>query len=113
MKEHLKEKGLVTSDAHFKELVEDKICEAMRLLFLSVKDKLEARYGCFEIFGLNFLLTENNLEPKFVDITSCPSFSTEMVDAKPVVRTLLRDTVMMAQDLHEKGREKAREARMN
>ncbi len=67
----------------------------MRLIFLSVKDKLEARYGCFEIFGLDFLLDEN-LQPKFMDITSCPSFSCEMEDAKPVVRTLLRDTVVMA-----------------
>ena len=90
----------------------DKIFETMRLLFLSVKDKLDSRYGCFEIFGLDFLLTEN-LDPKFMDITSCPSFSTEMVDAKPVVRTLLRDVVVMAQDLHEKNREKARESRMD
>ena len=52
----------------------DKIKEIMRLLFLSVKNKLDARYGCFEIFGVDFLLG-NDLSPRVMDITSNPSYS--------------------------------------
>lgn len=53
----------------------------MRLLFLMVKDKLEKRFGCFEIFGLDFLLGADDLNPKLMDITSCPSFSTDMEES--------------------------------
>ena len=96
---------------HFKEQVTDKMLEAMRLLFLQVKDKLDAKYGCFEIFGVDFLLTED-LSPKLMEVTSCPSFSLEMADSKPIIRSVVRDTVTMAQELHEKNREKAREEMM-
>ena len=49
--------------------------EAMRLVFLQVKDRLDARYGCFEIFGVDFLVSEeeDDLCPKLMEITSCPS----------------------------------------
>lgn len=85
----------------------------MRLVFLSVKDRLERRFGCFEIFGLDFLVASEDLNPKLMDITSCPSFSTEMNDAKPIIRTMIRDLVTMTQELHEKNREMARESRMD
>ena len=86
--------------------------EAMRLVFLQVKDRLDARYGCFEIFGVDFLLTEDDLSPKLMEITSSPSYSLEMTDSKPIIRSLVRDTITMAQELHEKNREKAREEMM-
>ena len=82
--------------------------EIMRLLFLQVRGRLEARYGCFEIFGVDFLLAED-LTPRVMEVSSCPSFSCEMDDAKPVVRTLLRDCVTLGSDLHQKNREKASE----
>ena len=71
----------------------------MRLLFLANRDRFEARYGCFEIFGVDFLLAQD-LTPKLVEVTSCPSFSTEMDDAKPVVRYLIRDVITMIRDIH-------------
>ena len=70
----------LTSEAHFKETVLDRITEIMRLVFLSVKDRLEPKYGCFEIFGVDFLLARD-LTPRLMEITSNPSFSTEMVDS--------------------------------
>jgi hypothetical protein len=36
--------------------------EICRLLFESVKDKLERKFGCFELFGLDFLL-DKDLNP--------------------------------------------------
>ena len=98
----------MTSEAHFKETVLDRMKEIMRLLFLQVRGRLEARYGCFEIFGVDFLLAED-LTPRVMEVSSCPSFSCEMDDAKPVVRTLLRDCVTLGSDLHQKNREKASE----
>ena len=72
----------------------------MRLVFLSVKDRLEARYGTFEIFGFDFLLDGETLTPKLMDLTSNPSYSTQMEDAKPIIRPLIRDMVTMVQELH-------------
>ena len=89
----------------------DKMLEAMRLTFMQVKNKLDRRYGCFEIFGVDFLLSDD-LSPKLMEITSCPSYSLEMDDSKPILRSLVRDAVTMVQELHEKNREKAREEMM-
>ena len=52
--------------------------ETMRLVFLMIKDRLERRYGCFEIFGFDFLVGAEDLSPRLMDITSTPSFSTDM-----------------------------------
>ena len=84
----------------------------MRLVFLMIRDKLERRYGCFEIFGFDFLLGAEDINPKLMDITSSPSFSTEMETLKPIMRSFIRDIVTMAQDLHEKNREIAKESRV-
>ena len=56
----------------------DKMFETMRLVFLMIKDRLERRYGCFEIFGFDFLVGAEDLSPRLMDITSTPSFSTDM-----------------------------------
>lgn len=101
------EQGLTTEE-HFKEAVLDKMKEVMRLLFLSVKGKLDARYGCFEIYGVDFLLGPD-LSPRLMEVTSNPSFSTEMSDNKSVVRQLIRDVIIMTSELHEKNLNKARQ----
>ena len=44
-----------------------------------------------------------------MDLTSNPSYSTQMEDAKPIIRPLIRDMVTMVQELHQKGREIAHE----
>lgn len=89
-----------TSEAHFKETVLDRINEILRLLFLQIKDKLDARYGCFEVFGIDFLLRED-LSPILMEVNSNPSYSYEFDDSREFMRTLLRDVITMASDLHE------------
>ena len=74
--------------------------EILRLLFMQVKDQLDARYGCFEIFACDFLLKED-LSPVLMDITSSPSFSFEMDDSRPFLQCLLRDVINMSCDVHE------------
>lgn len=80
----------------------------MRLLFLEVKDKLDARYGCFEIFAFDFLLGED-LTPRVMDVTTNPDFSMGLSANKALIRTLIRDTVTIGSELHEKNQEKAKE----
>ena len=59
---HLEERGL-TDENHFNMHVIGRMREVMRLLFLQIKGKLDARYGCFEIFGVDFLL-DQDLNPR-------------------------------------------------
>ena len=49
----------------------------------------------------DFLLSEDNLSPYLIEINSNPSFQTDMDDSKEFIRTLLRDVVTFACDLHE------------
>lgn len=55
----LKEKpDLVKDAAEFKDKVIKPCDEICRLIFESVKDKLERKFGCFELFGLDFMLDD-------------------------------------------------------
>lgn len=108
LKVNLIEQGLTTEE-HFKVAVLDKMKEVMRLLFLSVKGKLDARFGCFEIFGVDFLLGAD-LSPRVMEVTSNPSFTTEMSGSYPVVRQLIRDVITITSELHEKNIGMARQA---
>ena len=82
-------------------MVVDGINEILRLLFLQVKNKLDTRYGCFEVFCIDFLLRDD-MSPMIMDISSNPYYGTEMEDSREFLRLLLRDVITMACDLHEK-----------
>ena len=97
----------MTSENHFKEAVIDRMHEILRLLFMEVKDKLDARYGCFEIFGVDFLLTERDLSPVVMKVTSNPCLSTEMDSNKKFINTLLRDVITMVCDLYKSNTSEA------
>ena len=103
LKESLISEGRVNSDAHFKEAVVDRMNEAMRLCFLAVKGKLDRRFGCYEIFAVDFVLERESLQPRLIDFTSNPSYSTELEGNSAVIYNLLRDATTMASDLHEFG----------
>ena len=86
--------------------------EAMRLVFLQVRNKLIARFGFFEIFACDFVLDAESLMPRLIDISSNPSYSTASGENQGLIKTLLRDVVTMASDLHEPGKSRAEPARL-
>ena len=63
--------GLTTVD-DFKTRVTDKINEVMRLIFLQVKDRLDKKFGCFEVFGFDFML-DDDLRPILLEINVNPA----------------------------------------
>ena len=86
--------------------------EAMRLVFLQVRNRLIARFGYFEIFACDFLLDAETLIPRLIDISPNPSYSTANSENKALIETLLRDVVTMASDLHEPGKSRAEPERL-
>ena len=44
----------------------------MRLIFLQTKDRLDARFGCFEVFGFDFML-DSELNPILLEININPA----------------------------------------
>jgi len=95
--------GLLQSGDHYHSEVFARMKEVMRLIFVKSKDKLGAKFGCFEIFSFDFVLSATDLRPWLVDITSNPSFATEMLGNGTLIKTLLRDVTYMARDVHEVG----------
>ena len=50
--------------------------EICALLFNSVKMRLERKFGCFELFGLDFILDEK-LNPYLIEINTNPALFTD------------------------------------
>jgi len=57
LKEYFVKQGAISGD-DFDLKVLKKCDEICRLVFETVKDKLEQNFGCFELFGLDFMLDE-------------------------------------------------------
>merc|ERR1711907_660591 len=96
----LKEMPDVAKDAAtFNSKVVKKCDEICRLLFESVKDKLERKYGCFEIFGLDFLL-DDNLDPQLIEINTNPALFTDTKVQKEMLPKLADDIIKLSLQLH-------------
>ena len=67
---------IVPTVQDFETKVVDKISEICRLTFETVKNKLERKFGCFELFGFDFMLDEN-LNPVLVEVNTNPALFTD------------------------------------
>lgn len=76
--------------------------EICRLVFESVKDKLERKFGCFELFGLDFLL-DADLNPQLIEVNTNPALFTDTAPQKAMLPKLVDDTVKLALQLHPFG----------
>lgn len=90
---------VVKSAEHFNQKVVQKCDEICRLLFESVKDKLERKYGCFEVFGLDFLL-DDNLDPQLLEINTNPALFTDTQVQKEMLPKLADDIIKLSLQLH-------------
>lgn len=72
------------------------------MLFLSVKNRLDRTYGCFELFGLDIMLDED-LKPYLIEINTNPAIFTDTTVQKDLIPKLVDDTIKLALELHPEG----------
>ena len=80
----------------------------MKLVFLTVKDKLDKKFGCFELFGFDFLVDEN-LNPYLIEINTNPALFTDTQVQKDLLPKLVEDIVKMALGVHKFGKTEGKE----
>jgi hypothetical protein len=96
------DQGKVNDKGEFHRKVSDNCDEICRLLFSSVSEKLERKFGCFELFGLDFMLDED-LNPQLIEINTNPAIFTDTPVQKDLVPKLVDDTLKLAIQLHQPG----------
>ncbi|TNV82392.1 hypothetical protein FGO68_gene174 [Halteria grandinella] len=99
----LVERGLVQSADEYHSRVDNKIQEIMRLVFVTIKDKLDRKFGCFELYGFDFLIDEN-LNPFLIEANTNPALYTDTQVQKELLPPLVEDVVQMAVEAHGFGK---------
>ena len=74
----------------------------MRLIFITVKDKFDRKFGCFELFGFDFLI-DDQLNPVLIEINTNPALFTDTSVQKDLLPKLVDDIIKMAVDVHPLG----------
>ena len=78
----------------------DRIFDIMRLIFLTVKGKLDKKFGCFECFGFDFML-DSKLDPKLLEINVNPALFLDTKVQEAILPKFVQDTVTIAHHIHE------------
>ncbi len=92
------------SPEEFQEKIVNKIDEICRLVVETIKDQIDRKYGCFELFGLDFLLDEN-LNPYLIEANVNPALSIETYVQKDLVPNVVRDTLYLVRELHPQNKD--------
>lgn len=92
--------GAITSADQFKHKVTDRINEVMRLTFLQIKDRLDCKFGSFEVFGFDFML-DSALNPQLLEINVNPALFLDTEVQAQIIPSLVKDICNMAFDIHE------------
>ena len=94
---------VVQSAQEFKDRVLAPCDEILRLLFETVKNRFDRKFGCFELFGVDFML-DSVLKPQLIEINTNPAIFTDTAVQKEMLPKLVDDTIGMALQLHPMGK---------
>lgn len=70
--DYLVEQGSLKCVEEYNTRVTSRINEIMKLMFLQMKDKLDRKFGCFEVFGFDFML-DQQLNPYLLEVNMNPA----------------------------------------
>jgi len=76
--------------------------DVMALIFGQVKSKLDRKFGCFELYGFDFML-DDNLRPYLLEINVNPALFTDTDLQKDLIPKLVDDISAVAVGVHEAG----------
>ena len=77
--------------------------DIMNVVLLAVKYKLDRKFGCFELYGFDFLI-DDQLNPLLIEINTNPALFTDTSVQKEMLPRLVEDVVKMALDVHPQGK---------
>jgi len=77
--------------------------DIMRLIFNQIKPKLDRKFGCFELYGYDFML-DDQLRPHLLEINVNPALFTDTDVQKELIPKLVEDVSAMAVGIHEAGK---------
>ena len=89
----------------------DKINEVMRLVFLQAKERLDKKFGAFEVFGFDFML-DGDLRPILLEINVNPALFLDTTHQSQIIPKLIQDVVNMADEVHQPHAKNADRARI-
>jgi hypothetical protein len=75
----------------------------MKMIFTVIKDKLDRKFGCFELFGFDFLI-DDNLNPFLIEINTNPALYTDTMVQKELLPKLVDDIIKMSLAVHPHGK---------
>ena len=111
LQDQLMAQGNISSADEFKSRVTDKINEVMRLVFLQTKDRLDRKFGCFEVFGFDFML-DGDLSPVLLEININPALFLDTTSQGEIIPKLITDMINMADTIHESHKKSSSRAQI-
>jgi hypothetical protein len=97
---YLIKNGSVKDEADFKSKVTDRINEVMKLTFLQIRDRLDRKFGSFELFGFDFML-DKACNPQLLEINVNPALFLDTEVQAAIIPSLIKDICNMALDIHD------------
>lgn len=97
--EELLSLGKINSKEEFLSKLTQDMKEIMKLIFVTAKDFLIVKFGCFELLGFDFMIDEN-FKLKLIEINVNPALFTDTSVQQGILPELIDQTVAIALKLH-------------
>ena len=64
-----------------------------------MKDRLDKKFGCFEVFGFDFML-DNKLNPFLLEVNLNPAMFLDTLTMEDMLPKLIKDVCTLAVEIH-------------